>query len=182
MPELQMRVSDQERERAAQLLQAAFAEGRLSDSELDERLGLALTAKTFGELAELVADLPTSTPPDEKVVLESGYGPIRRAGDWAVPRRLRVCSPMGSAQLDLSEAVVAHPVVDIEFDLTYGAAEVILPEGATADVDGFTSTWGRIASAVPGRQRPGVLHVRIVGQAKYGQLRVRYRRKRWFTQ
>jgi hypothetical protein len=73
-------------------------------------------------------------------------------------------------------------VVEIEVDLTYGSARITLPEGGTANVDGFRSDWGHVSTAdVPGRPRPGVPHVVVTGVTKYGGLTVRYPRKRWFT-
>ncbi|MEZ7125852.1 DUF1707 domain-containing protein [Nonomuraea sp. AD125B] len=57
-----------------------------------------------------------------------------------------------------------------------------LPEGGTANVDGFRSDWGHVSTAdVPGRPRLGVPHVVVTGVTNYGGLTVRYPRKRWFT-
>ena len=56
----QIRASDAERDAVAARLHAAAAEGRLEPDELDERVGVALAARTRGELARLVADLPRS--------------------------------------------------------------------------------------------------------------------------
>jgi len=53
-----MRASDSERETAVDLLSQAFAEGRLSHHELEQRSAAALTARTRGELSALTADLP----------------------------------------------------------------------------------------------------------------------------
>ncbi|MEV0996566.1 DUF1707 domain-containing protein [Nonomuraea sp. NPDC050202] len=182
MSELQMRVSDEDRERTAQQLQQAFAEGRLTQPELEDRLGAALSAKTYGDLLGLITDLPSTQPQvDDVVELASKNGNVKRSGDWAVPRRLRVASKYGSVELDFTEAVVPHQVVDIELDLTYGSAKIILPEGAVANVDAFQSDWGHPTSKVPSRPRPGVLCVVITGRAKYGGLTVRYPRRRWFT-
>jgi hypothetical protein len=55
-----MRASDAERERVADLLREACLEGRLDADELDERLAAAYRARTRGELAPLVADLPAT--------------------------------------------------------------------------------------------------------------------------
>ncbi|WP_327236460.1 DUF1707 domain-containing protein [Streptomyces sp. NBC_01317] len=52
------RASDAERERVAERLREAVAEGRLDMDEFEERLGAALQARTHGELAPLVRDLP----------------------------------------------------------------------------------------------------------------------------
>ena len=51
------RASDADRDRVIDLLKAAFAQGRLTKDELDERLGRALAARTYAELAALTADL-----------------------------------------------------------------------------------------------------------------------------
>ncbi|GAA2848719.1 DUF1707 SHOCT-like domain-containing protein [Nonomuraea rubra] len=182
MSELQMRVSDEDRERTAQQLQQAFSEGRLTQPELEDRLEVALSARTYGDLLGLITDLPSTQPQvDDVVELGSKNGNVKRAGDWAVPRRLRIASKYGSVDLDFTEAVVPHQVVDVELDLTYGSARIILPEGAVANVDGFQSDWGQPTSKVPSRPRPGVLCVVITGRAKYGGLTVRYPRRRWFT-
>lgn len=179
-----MRVSDEDRERTAQQLQLAFSEGRLTQIELEDRLELALSAKTYGDLLGLITDLPAQqqSQVSDLVELETKSGGLKRSGDWAVPRRLRVSSKYGSVELDLSEAVITHPEVEIDLDLTYGSAKIILPDGAVANVDDFRSDWGNASTSnVPSRPRPGVLHVVITGRAKYGGLTVRYARKRWFT-
>ncbi|YCK35099.1 DUF1707 SHOCT-like domain-containing protein [Actinomadura sp. ATCC 39365] len=183
MSEMHMRVSDEDRERAAERLQHAFVEGRLTRPELEDRLGLALTARTYGDLLDLITDLPAAAAPaDDVVELESKSGHVRRSGDWAVPRRLRISSQYGGVDLDLSQAVIPHPVVDLELDLRYGSARITVPEGAAVNVDAFRTDWGQtVVGDVPGRQRPGVLYLVVGGRANYGGLRVRYPRRRWFT-
>jgi hypothetical protein len=52
------RVGDADRNRTADLLKEAHAAGYLTLEEADERLGVALAARTRGELDRLVADLP----------------------------------------------------------------------------------------------------------------------------
>ncbi len=53
-----LRASDAERERIAEQLRHATAEGRLLTEELEERLEAAFAARTYGELDAVVADLP----------------------------------------------------------------------------------------------------------------------------
>ena len=53
-----VRASDAERERAAQVLQRAAADGRLSPEEAGERLAAASAARFREELARLLTDLP----------------------------------------------------------------------------------------------------------------------------
>jgi DNA-binding PadR family transcriptional regulator len=57
-PADQIWVSDADRERAVTSLGDHFAEGRLTRAELDERLTVALSARTAGDLRRLMADLP----------------------------------------------------------------------------------------------------------------------------
>lgn len=56
------RIGDAERDRAAALLSKHMAEGRLTQPEFDERLDVAMKAKTAGELEPLFRDLPGPSP------------------------------------------------------------------------------------------------------------------------
>ncbi len=53
-----VRASDAERDQAAEILRAAYAEGRLTRPELDERIDVAYAAKTRADLGDLTGDLP----------------------------------------------------------------------------------------------------------------------------
>jgi Domain of unknown function (DUF1707) len=53
-----IRASDGERDQVVALLQRHFADGRLTQAELEERLGAALAARTRDQLHALTADLP----------------------------------------------------------------------------------------------------------------------------
>ena len=53
-----IRASDADRDRVAALLREHHAAGRLTAEEFNERLDVALHARTMGELDELLADLP----------------------------------------------------------------------------------------------------------------------------
>jgi hypothetical protein len=60
-----IRISDADREHVTTRLRDYYAEGRLTSDELDERITAALNATTFGELRQVMKDLPQSsaTPP-----------------------------------------------------------------------------------------------------------------------
>ncbi|WP_369171674.1 DUF1707 and DUF4190 domain-containing protein [Streptomyces sp. R28] len=58
-----MLASHADRERAVDVLRAGFGEGRLEKDEFDKRIERAYTARTVGELALLVADLPQGPVP-----------------------------------------------------------------------------------------------------------------------
>src|SRR5260370_2026081 len=53
-----MRGSTAARERAIDVLKAAFVEGRLTQDECEQRAGQAFSARTYAELSTLTADLP----------------------------------------------------------------------------------------------------------------------------
>ncbi len=53
-----IRTSDADRDRVTARLRDHYAEGRLTHAELDERMTAALTARTFGDLRKIMADLP----------------------------------------------------------------------------------------------------------------------------
>ena len=73
-----MRASDADRERVVALLQAAFAEGLLTREDFGKRVGGALTARTYADLATLTAGIPA---PPQRVAgpAVSRRGPGRRA-------------------------------------------------------------------------------------------------------
>jgi hypothetical protein len=64
-----LRAADSDREHVADRLRHAAAEGRILTEELEERLGLALTARTYGELDAVVADLPATPARRQKTPL-----------------------------------------------------------------------------------------------------------------
>jgi hypothetical protein len=53
-----LRASQADRERAIDVLKAAFAEGRLDQEEYTDRVGQAQVSRTYADLGALVADLP----------------------------------------------------------------------------------------------------------------------------
>jgi len=56
-----MRASTADTDRTVAVLKTSFVEGRLTRDELDLRLGQALVSRFFGELMEIIADLPVGT-------------------------------------------------------------------------------------------------------------------------
>jgi hypothetical protein len=56
-----LRVSRMDRERVIELLKDAFVQDRLTQEELDTRVGLALASRTYADLADLTADIPAES-------------------------------------------------------------------------------------------------------------------------
>ncbi|GAA4307063.1 hypothetical protein GCM10023162_11240 [Klenkia terrae] len=55
-----------------------------------------------------------------------------------------------------------------------GTARLLLPDGATADVDGVVVGLGSVKSKVPGGPQPGRLHLVVRGKVSMGDVVVRY--------
>lgn len=183
-----IRISDADRERAAARLQQALAEGRITLDELEERLAVVYAARYAADLLPPFADLPgddvvpvqlaapvsPAPPTDQPLILRTGMGTLRRSGPWTVSSRIRVQSVMGSVILDFCDTTVP-PAVDIALELGAGSARLLLPDGASADVDGMMSGMGTVRSKVASRPVPGRPHFHVHGRSAMGSVTVRYR-------
>ncbi|QHC20891.1 DUF1707 SHOCT-like domain-containing protein [Streptomyces sp. GS7] len=70
----QLRASDADRERVAEILRDALAEGRLDMAEFDERFDATYQARTYGELERITADLPAGAPAPPSLRKEPAAG------------------------------------------------------------------------------------------------------------
>jgi len=157
-------------------LQEAYAEGHISHEEMDERLQRALTAKTHGELGQALVSLP-GVKPDAASTISVMAGRIRRRGAWRVPRRLTIESAFGKVDLNLSRAVIEHPVVDIELRLGTGGAKITVPRDAVVDLDGLRTTWKDALYTPPRRPRADGPTIRISGSTGFGRVKIRHARR-----
>jgi DUF1707 SHOCT-like domain len=64
-PAAELRASDADRDAVLSELSEHFQAGRLTAEEFDERAGQALAARTYGELRNLLRDLPAAHPGPE---------------------------------------------------------------------------------------------------------------------
>ena len=100
------RASHADREQVIGIIKTAFVQGRLTEDELDARVGQVYASRTYAELAEVTADIPTeltgARPPRDpwratKVAWEVVYAPDPARPHYACcpPRRARFLSPSG---------------------------------------------------------------------------------------
>ena len=156
-----MRAADADRESTLALLRAASVDGRLTLEELARRAEMVHGSRTHGELSAATADLAPAAPAfeqrdRERAILSS----LVREGRWRLAPHNRFDAILGSVRLDLREAVLPGPEVEIELHAVLGAAEVMLPEGVVVEVAGagvLSSAGTRIAGDPP----PGAPVVRI---------------------
>ena len=87
----EMKASDSDRDAVVSDLSEHFQAGRLTAEEFDQRTGLALAARTWGELGDLQADLPATRPGPPAPATGSlgtgslGTGSRRSPGRFAPP-------------------------------------------------------------------------------------------------
>ena len=118
----QLRVSDDDRHKVAEILRDAAGEGRIDLDELDERLEAAYAAKTYADLVPITVDLPAHEPSNPPVPRRETLpattshnssfavmGECKRQGAWLVPAPHTAFSMMGSVTLDLRSATFAEP-------------------------------------------------------------------------
>ena len=172
-----IRASDADRAAVTQILEHAVGQGMLTLDEYAERIDVVLAARTRRELDTVIADLPhvrrqpAPAPPE---VLKSWMSSIQRKGQWTVPARIQLVTRMCSTALDFTSAVLHSPVVHIDIDDYFSSTELILPDGATADLNGIgnvaSSTAVKVTSSPPSRS----LHVVVTGKVRFGSVTAKH--------
>ncbi|MGV9788907.1 DUF1707 SHOCT-like domain-containing protein [Streptomyces sp. NPDC003435] len=187
-----LRASDADRERVAEILRDGLAEGRLDMAEFEERLESAYQARTYGELAPLTRDLPApgvTAPPVSftkqpvsdgswasrivggegtstgAVAVLSGF---QRKGRWTMPKKFTCFAFMGGGEIDLREAYFADREVEINCVAVMGGLEVIVPPGVEVVVRGIGVMGGFEHLDPEGPADPGAPRVIITGFAFWG--------------
>jgi len=145
-----VRASDRDRDAVLVRLHTAYAEGRLTEGELDERIDLVLASRTHEDLDRLSADLPAETGDADGsravdatapagAVERSGFASrfqlaykdhVRRAGRWWVPQRYTSVIYKGGSVLDLRSADLESPITSIRVLAYKSTVEILVPEGA----------------------------------------------------
>ena len=150
-----LRASDADRERTANVLREAAGDGRLTMDELDERLDAVYAARTYAELEPITHDLPATGEGYVPAVPAAATGdPARfggeatssgavailggfsRKGDWTVPKEFTAFCFMGGGEIDMRDARFAEREVTIHIVAIMGGCEIIVPEDATVRVTG----------------------------------------------
>ena len=183
----ELRASHEDRDLVVELLRVSAGDGRLTAEELDERLELAMTARTYGELARLVSDLPAqgsvaspATAPRAKDVvrIDTHSGDVRRVDRWVVPQRMEVKVTSGSVLLDFTQAVITEPLLKLDIDVRSGRVRLLTRPGIVVDADDVAIRSGHVKVKAP--WDPGVpvrLRVEVTGKVGSGHFvaRPKYR-------
>jgi hypothetical protein len=183
MPELELRISDLDRDRAAAVLHAAVGDGRLTWAEHEERLTAVYQARTAAELAPWLADLSEtqfasgpvgSLAAKDAPALQVAFSKVVRRPDPST-RIHRVDVTLGAVVLDLRE-LPDGCLLDVVASSTLGKVEVYISPG-TSLIDEGTAWLGKRSTverrgARGIRVRPGAPVVRLSGHSVLGHVRV----------
>jgi hypothetical protein len=179
----QLRASHEDRDRVAEMLRVAAGDGRITAEELDERLEVALTARTHGQLAALIKDLqvaPGLVPgaalpePKELTRIECGSSVVTRDGPWVVPQRMEVRVASGQVTLDFTHAVITQPSLQIDADVKSGALTLITKPGIVVDTDDVAIRNSMTKIHAPwDPATPVLLRVQVSGTVGSGYLEAR---------
>jgi Domain of unknown function (DUF1707) len=173
----ELRASHEDRDQVVELLRVSAGDGRLTAEELDERLELAMTARTYGELARLVADLPASgsvasapAPRVKDVVrIDCGSGHAKRDGRWVVPQRIEARVRSGQLKLDFTQAVITQPALRLDAEIRSGHIILIIKPGIVVDTDEVAVRSGHVKVRAPwGPDVPEMLRIEVAGTVGSG--------------
>jgi len=181
------RAADADREAVAERLRIAAGEGRLDLEELDDRLGQAYGARTYGQLRALVADLPAqpvslprpdALPEPETLVLKTTAPNIKQSGRWTVPQRITAESTAGIITINFTQASCAHREVAVEAVTQTGWIRLILPPGWAARIDPSSTNTSHIHNRAAETADPGAPTLIVTGHPVMGYIRIKQRGKR----
>lgn len=175
------------------MLHTALSEGRITVTELEERLTAVYAAKTVDEFAPLVADLPHASAavaspqaremekPHEliggtpgsasSVAVMSGTD---RKGHWVVPPQHNSFAFWGGVDIDLRSARFAEQHTTITAVAIMGGIDIIVPNDIRVEVTGigFMGAFDSHGDA-PENPDPNGPVVRITGFAFWGGVSVK---------
>ena len=163
-----------------------MADGRLSHDEYSERLPVALSARTLGELAELTTDL--ASPEHQPLQLGDGqpvtalFNTADRRGRWVVPSAMTCVAVCGEVVLDLSEAILQDRHVVITIYAFCGKVRLIVPSGVEVVMNAsniIASQRGGATRRIPTSSEVPVIEVRGYLGASEVVARTPPRPRRW---
>ncbi|HEY5820882.1 MAG TPA: DUF1707 domain-containing protein [Propionibacteriaceae bacterium] len=187
-----LRASDADREQVATVLSTAYAEGRLTRDEHDERLEQLLRARTFDELLPITRDLVIVNPPSPSQVSTTTNGPftidtssasqesekmvaifggVTRKGKWRVRKHTQALALFGGIDLDLRDAIFEGPVVEISGFWCFGGLDIKVPEGIEVR-DQTAGVFGGTDVSHVGEPLPGAPVLVIKGMTLFGGVSV----------
>jgi hypothetical protein len=168
--------SDDDRQRAAEVLQRACGDGRLALEEFGVRVGSVWAAETNDELERATAGLAPSPIVGSSVTVErvvTVFSENKRRGRWRMRSpRLSVRTVFGSTELDLRGMIIDEPEIEIAGGCYFGEIKVIVPEGVEVELTGAAVFSSRNMHLAPVPRVPGTPEVRVKLQTWFSSVEV----------
>jgi hypothetical protein len=167
--------TDAERDVALALLREASVDGRLTLEDLADRAEMVHVARTRDDLAAATAGLerPLPAPPAGEVDTQRALvASISRTGRWRLAPRSRFSAVLGSITLDLREAVLPGPEVQLEVRSILGSVTVLVPDGVEVQLSGGAALSGEDLR-IRGTPPAGAPLIRIRHSGLLGSISVR---------
>ncbi|MFF9506440.1 DUF1707 domain-containing protein [Streptomyces sp. NPDC014724] len=191
-----IRASDADRDRIADILREALAEGRLTAEEHAERVDSVYRAKTVGELEPLVRDLPAAGGAARSAAMpgvhgaEGPAGPAEnlvavfssstRKGRWRVGGRTNAFALFGSVEIDLTEALFGQRLTVINATAIFGSVEIKVPENISLRGSG-TGVFGNFEVATLESADPEAPVVVVNGYSVFGSVEAKPKRGKFIA-
>lgn len=147
----QLRISDADRHKVAEILREAAGEGRIDLGELDDRLEATFAARTYADLVPITADLPVAgresapaTPRATGPLLPavrhdstfSVLGGASRKGVWELGASHTAFAMMAGIDLDLRQARFTSRETVIHANAIWAGIDITVNEFTHVVVDG----------------------------------------------
>lgn len=186
-PATSLRASDADRNLVVDLLSAAYADGRITLEEHQDRTTAAYSAKTFDELNQLTGDLIIAEQPQQYVTQnrpsqllnptgdtlpESAFrvfGDIKRIGPWHVPAHTEVKVVFGDAMFSFLDSTFEQPRCTFNLNTYFGDVQIIVPEGVEV-VQRVSQVFGDLKYKGIRNVGPNRIVVELTGRMFFGDL------------
>lgn len=185
-----LRCADQDRELVAQVLNNAYAQGRLTFDEHTERIAHAYDALTFGDLDVLTDDLvaashrrvaPAPMTPPAALAINSTPGEytggnailstLKPGRIGTIASEVTINAWLGEVRLDLIDATFAAREMTLNVGGLMCEVRIRVPAGVEINTSQLSMVLGesKVDGTLP---RPGGIRINLVGTVVMGEVKV----------
>ncbi|MEU5879638.1 DUF1707 domain-containing protein [Spirillospora sp. NPDC047279] len=184
-----MRASDSDRDKVADRLREALAEGRITPEEHAERIDVVYAAKTYAELEPVLRDLPGEqaestvrltkdtaepAPATQGSHIIAIFAGASRSGRWLVEPETNVTCVFGGTELDFRRAVLSQREVTVNVTCIFGGVEITVPPGVRV-VNSNSAVFGGVDVPEDDDLSGEAPVIRLTGFTMFGGVNVRRR-------
>jgi class 3 adenylate cyclase len=181
----EVRVSEEERDKAAADLAKYCSEGRLTLDEFSQRVEAVLAARTQTDIDRVMADLPKggavaayASPVPQSGWFVSVLSGSSRTGRWRPRPRIKAFALLGGVDMDLRNAEIEGSELTITAIAIMGGIDIVVPEGVIVHLGGFSLLGGKDVKLANVPTLPGAPVINVRAFPIMGGVKVRTKRSR----